>query len=193
MTFAKSLTLSWRTSLWYRTQFIDLICKSMGSFLYDRDLRPERVKWKHGVHRVKYEILSVIYSLIWIGRGSCSEVFCIKGVLEKFAKFSGKHLCQSLFLNKVAGLRPAISLKKDSDAGKKKRLCFIKKRLCFPVNFVRFLRTSLFSEDLRWLLLGWLLNYSDDSVSEKAFKNGTSKIYGRQSLKKLYVQVIWSV
>ena len=117
MTFAKNLTLSWRTSLWYRIQFIDLICKLMGSFLYDRDLRLERVKWKHGIHCVKYEILSVIYSLIWIGKGSCSEVFCIKGVLEKFAKFSGKHLCQSLFLNKVAGLIPATSLKKDSDAG----------------------------------------------------------------------------
>ena len=28
-----------------------------------------------------------------------------KGVLKHFAKFTGKHLCQSLFLNKVAGLR----------------------------------------------------------------------------------------
>ena len=26
-----------------------------------------------------------------------------KGVLRNFAKFTGKHLCQSLFLNKVAG------------------------------------------------------------------------------------------
>ena len=26
------------------------------------------------------------------------------GVLENFAKFTGKHLCQSLFFNKVAGL-----------------------------------------------------------------------------------------
>ena len=33
------------------------------------------------------------------------EVFCKKGVLRNFAKFTGKHLCQSLFLNKVAGLR----------------------------------------------------------------------------------------
>ena len=30
----------------------------------------------------------------------------IKGVLINFAKFTGKHLCQGLFLNKVAGLRP---------------------------------------------------------------------------------------
>ena len=26
-----------------------------------------------------------------------------KGVLKNFAKFTGKHLCQSLFFNKVAG------------------------------------------------------------------------------------------
>ena len=30
-----------------------------------------------------------------------------KGVLRNFAKFTGKLLCQSLFLNKVAGLWPA--------------------------------------------------------------------------------------
>ena len=32
------------------------------------------------------------------------EVFCKKGVLRNFAKFTGKHLCQSLFFNKVSGL-----------------------------------------------------------------------------------------
>ena len=37
-------------------------------------------------------------------RNSCPEVFCEKGVLRNFAKLTGKHLCQSLFLNKVAGL-----------------------------------------------------------------------------------------
>ena len=30
-----------------------------------------------------------------------------RGVLKYFAKFIGKHLCQSLFFNKVAGLKPA--------------------------------------------------------------------------------------
>ena len=40
-----------------------------------------------------------------------------KGVLRNFAKFTGKRLCQSIFLNKVAGLRPAILLKKDSGTG----------------------------------------------------------------------------
>ena len=45
-------------------------------------------------------------------RSSLSKVFCKKGVLKNFTKFTGKHLCQSLFFNKVAGLRPATLLKK---------------------------------------------------------------------------------
>ena len=40
------------------------------------------------------------------------DVFCEKGVLKEFAKFTGKHLCQRLFFNKVAGLRPATLLNK---------------------------------------------------------------------------------
>ena len=34
------------------------------------------------------------------------------GVLKNFTKFTGKHLRQSLFLNKFAGLRPTTLLKK---------------------------------------------------------------------------------
>ena len=34
------------------------------------------------------------------------ELFYKKSVLKNFAKFTRKHLCQSLFFNKVAGLRP---------------------------------------------------------------------------------------
>ena len=45
-----------------------------------------------------------------------------KGVLRNFAKFTGKYQWQSLFFNKVAGLRPATLLKK--------RLL----HRCFPVN-----------------------------------------------------------
>ena len=52
-----------------------------------------------------------------------------KGVLRNFTKFTGKHLCQSLFLNNVAGLRPATLLKK--------KLW----HRCFHVDFVKFLRT----------------------------------------------------
>ena len=35
-----------------------------------------------------------------------------KGALRNFTKFTGKHLCQNLFFNKNAGLRPATLLKK---------------------------------------------------------------------------------
>ena len=45
-------------------------------------------------------------------RSSSPEVFCKKGVLKNFTRFTGKYLYQSLFYNKVASLRPATLLKK---------------------------------------------------------------------------------
>ena len=36
-------------------------------------------------------------------KSSRPDVFCEKGVLRNYAKFTGKHVCQSLFFNKVAG------------------------------------------------------------------------------------------
>ena len=47
-----------------------------------------------------------------IFRSSRPKLFSKKGVLRKF---TGKQLCQSIFLNKFAGLRPATLLKKNSD------------------------------------------------------------------------------
>ena len=44
--------------------------------------------------------------VIRIFRNNRREVFCKKGVLKNFTKFTGKHLCQSLFYDKVAVLRP---------------------------------------------------------------------------------------
>ena len=55
-----------------------------------------------------------------------------KGVLRNFTIFTGTQLCQSAFLNEVAGLSPAALLK------------IFKTTLwhrCFPVYFVKFLRT----------------------------------------------------
>ena len=37
-----------------------------------------------------------------------SELFCKKGVLRNFTKYTWKHLCQSLFFNKVAGLMASV-------------------------------------------------------------------------------------
>ena len=66
---------------------------------------------------------------------------CVKiGVLRNFKKFTGKHQCQSLFFNKVSGLKPATLFKE--------RLW----RRCFPVSFVKFLRTPFYIEHLWWLL-----------------------------------------
>ena len=75
-------------------------------------------------------------------RNSRPKIFCKKVVLRNFTKFIGKRLCrQSLYFNKVAGLRPATLLKK--------RLW----HRCFAVKFAKFLRTSFVTEHLRWLLL----------------------------------------
>ena len=64
-------------------------------------------------------LFMVLFLLIWIfsskwrfelwsitrSRSSRPEVFRKKGVLRNLTKFTRKHLCQSLFFNKVAGLR----------------------------------------------------------------------------------------
>ena len=47
--------------------------------------------------------LSGKFMVMW-KEGPPPVVFCKKGVLRNFAKFTGKNLCQSLFFNKVAGL-----------------------------------------------------------------------------------------
>ena len=79
--------------------------------------------------------------LPWIFRSSRPAVFYKKGVLNNFAKFTGKHLCQSLFFIKLADLWLATLLKK----GLWHMRC--------PVNFAKFLRTLFLTEHLRWLLL----------------------------------------
>ena len=55
---------------------------------------------------------------------------------EKFCKFTGKHMHQSLFFNKVSGLRPAT---------------LFKLRLwhrCFPVNFAKFFVTPVLQKTI---------------------------------------------
>ena len=48
---------------------------------------------------------------------AAAEVSCEKALFKSFEKFTGKHLRRSLFLNKIAGLRPGScnSIKKNSD------------------------------------------------------------------------------
>ena len=74
-------------------------------------------------------------------RSSRPDVFCKKGVLRNFAKFTGQHLCQSLYFNKVAGLRAATLLKQ--------RLW----HTYFPVNIAIFVRTPILENSCERLLL----------------------------------------
>ena len=70
----------------------------------------------------------------FVQRSSRPKVFYTKGVLKNFTKFTGKHVCQSLFFNKVADLRPF------------NQVADLRHR-CFPVDFAKFLRTPF----LQWL------------------------------------------
>ena len=82
-------------------------------------------------------------------KGSAVQKQSPRGVLSNFAKFTGKHKCQSPLFNKVVG-RPATLLKK--------RLW----HRCFPVNFAKFLRTPFVIEHLRWLFLSVKLIFLED-------------------------------
>ena len=64
-----------------------------------------------------------------------------KNVLRNFAKFTRKHMSQSLFFNKVSGLRPPNLLKKRP---------WLRR---FPMNFAKFLRTTFLTEHFRWYQL----------------------------------------
>ena len=55
-----------------------------------------------------YSVWSYMYSVhLCKFRSSRPEVYCKKVILGKFAKFTGKHLCQRIFLNRFASLKPA--------------------------------------------------------------------------------------
>ena len=61
------------------------------------------------IYILKYSYFTLIFienlEEIYLEEVALPEEFCKKGVLKNFEKFTRKHLCQSLFLNKVAGLR----------------------------------------------------------------------------------------
>ena len=51
-------------------------------------------------------LTEVLFCQVVTNRSSHQRLSLRKDVLRNVVKFTGKHLCQSLFLNKVAGLRP---------------------------------------------------------------------------------------
>ena len=85
-------------------------------------LSTQAVQWKTTGHNLK-KLLLVKKECITFKKGqhnilrnryrsSLQWCFIKNGALKNFAKFTGKHLCKSLFFNKVAALNPVTLLKK---------------------------------------------------------------------------------
>ena len=72
-------------------------------------------------------------------------MFCKKVVLRNFSKFTGKHLCQSLFFNKVAGLRHSPAT-------------LFSGHLASPacILYINWLRILMFKNTSKWLYLYYL-------------------------------------
>ena len=105
------------------------------------------------------------------------EVFCKKDV-PNFAKFTGKHLWQSLFFNIVA---QALDLQ-----------LYYKKKLwyrCCPVNFEKFLSTPFFIEHFRWLLLVLRFQGKQTDVF-RTLPNTYYKTFLRKQLNMFFLSLI---
>ena len=62
-------------------------------------------KWQTCYYSLLTNVMKWYEVKTYIGTSSLRRCSVKKGFLRNFAKFTGKHLCQSLFFNKVAGLR----------------------------------------------------------------------------------------
>ena len=85
--------------------------------------------------------MNLFYDKIIFYRSSHQSCSMKKGALVNFTKFTGKHLCQGLFFNKLAGMKAATLLKKKL------------RHRCFPANFAKFLRTAYLQKTSGRLLL----------------------------------------
>ena len=109
-----------------------------------------------------------------------------EGVLRNFAKVTRKYLCQSLFFDKVTGLKSAT---------------FLKKTLwhkCFSVNFVKFLRASFLQNTSGRLLLhrkivtSMLSKFVSDNIAQDNYlcnigHEGTAMILKENNLHNFFL------
>ena len=96
----KVLTLSWRRSLSYRNQSIDLLCKLMNWFLYDKDIHHERVKMLFTHHNPKvcfltYRKVGLASFLFFFYQG----IFFTNIMSQKVAEKGGGYFFNSLLHN----------------------------------------------------------------------------------------------
>ena len=102
---------------------------------------------------------TLVFRIFRSGHRRCSMK---KVALKNFTKFPGKQLCQNLFFNKVRSLRPVTLWKKSLWHS------------CFPVNFTKFLRTSILKNIYERLFLNIALHTflkKKKKKNELGFKN----------------------
>ena len=111
-----------------KNRFLDDFRGNITSLIRLNSRNISRKTWRRSL-KVMNLSLTHLFSFPVEGSRSSHRKYSIKKVvLKNFAKFTENHLWQSLFFNKVAGLRPATLLKT--------RLWLT----CFPANFENFLR-----------------------------------------------------
>ena len=81
-----------------------------------------------------------MFTFLHKNRSCVTEVYLKKGVLRNFTNFTGKHLCQSLFLIKLQA-KTCNFVKNETSAQ------------VFSCGFCEISRTPFPTEDLWWLLL----------------------------------------
>ena len=103
---------------WWANSFLKLTLKHTSKYNSWEDLQRYKLKRRSNFNPIKFSALfhwKGIYKNVykglhketennWNSRSSRPGVFCKKSFLRNLAKFTGKHLRQSLFFNEVAGL-----------------------------------------------------------------------------------------
>ena len=112
-------------------------------------------------------------------RSSCQEVFYKQVVLRNFVKFTGKHLFQSLFLNKVAGPQNGQTHSNNSSAT----------ALFFSVLYIRQLKYFFFIPCLNELPKFKFLTFRSTEFQAVSLRKRCFQIIGQR--KSFFHRCIW--
>ena len=118
----------------------------------------------------------------------------------KISQNSTKKTCDWVFFNKASGLRCTTLFKK------------IHQHTCFPMNFVKFLRTTFFTEHLRWLLVKQKVKSNKKSifyfshtcevwevwvpnllVFKSGWNHGFQYIFCKNNISQFFINTIWLI
>ena len=134
-TSSKTFALTWRRSLSYRNQSIDLLRRSMGWFLYDRDLRhelrrPSSIILQNSVLRAVKQNLPFVFCFFFY-LGFLSQIFTI----HRTAREGGSYLfifflplplaSQTLAGSLLRRAHLSVSSRSGGLAGWRPDLCFV--------------------------------------------------------------------